>query len=162
MAKTIKSDSYYDPKELQKMSFMGIISRHWKGRKDFLKAQAQVAVILVIATIGNNWPTSYHRNENHKPFMFWIMNAVLLVASILTLKHDANGSQRGVQLLSRPQTEEWKGWMQWAFIMVRKKSLKYKINERRRETNSALINAAYSITTTVSMMSIMPFASLFR
>ena len=25
--------------------------------------------------------------------------------------------KRGVQLLSRAQTEEWKGWMQFAFIM---------------------------------------------
>jgi hypothetical protein len=49
--------------------------------------------------------------------MFWVVNAIFLMAAVLTLKHDANGSARGVQLLSRPQTEEWKGWMQWAFIM---------------------------------------------
>ena len=118
----------------------------WKGRKDFLLAQAQVLVILAIAyigmhyarnvvdcsgktmtnhvfllhtsfSIGNTWPESYPRNENHNPTMFWIMNAALGVAAFATLKHDANGSSRGVQLLSRSQTEEWKGWMQFAFIM---------------------------------------------
>jgi hypothetical protein len=92
---------------------------NWTGKMDFLKAQAQVAAILVIAAIGNLWPIAYKRNDNHNPTMFWVMNAGLLVASILTLKHDKEGSARGVQLLSRPQTEEWKGWMQWAFIMVR-------------------------------------------
>jgi len=91
---------------------------HWSGKQDFLMAQAKVAVVLLVAYIGNNWPHSYHRNNNHNATMFWVMNIVLLVAGIFTLKHDANGSARGVQLLSRAQTEEWKGWMQWAFIMV--------------------------------------------
>jgi hypothetical protein len=51
--------------------------------------------------------------------MFWVTNGLLFIAAMLTMKHDPNGSARGVQLLSRPQTEEWKGWMQFAFIMVR-------------------------------------------
>jgi hypothetical protein len=95
------------------------ITQNWTGKTDFMKAQAQVAAVLVIAAIGNLWPIAYKRNDNHNPTMFWVMNAALLVASIYTLKHDKEGSARGVQLLSRSQTEEWKGWMQWAFIMVR-------------------------------------------
>jgi hypothetical protein len=95
-----------------------MIFPNWTGKMDFLKAQAQVAAILVIAAIGNLWPVAYKRNDNHNPTMFWVMNAGLLVVSLYTLKHDKEGSARGVQLLSRPQTEEWKGWMQWAFIMV--------------------------------------------
>lgn len=91
---------------------------HWKGRFDFVKAQGQVLVILLIAYLGNNFPKAYPRNDNHNMTLFWLMNAALLIAGVLTLKHDAQGSARGVQLLSRPQTEEWKGWMQWAFIMV--------------------------------------------
>jgi hypothetical protein len=92
---------------------------NWTGKMDFLKAQAQMAGVIVIAAIGNLWPVAYKRNDNHNPTMFWVMNGLLLVASIYTLKHDKEGSARGVQLLSREQTEEWKGWMQWAFIMVR-------------------------------------------
>ena len=115
-------DIYYNPKHKTKhsnrMSLTNILMKHWKGRKEFLSAQGQVAVILLVAFVGNNWPKSYHRNENHNPPMFWVMNALLLVAAIATLKHDSNASSRGVQLLSRSQTEEWKGWMQWAFIMV--------------------------------------------
>jgi hypothetical protein len=103
----------------QLQSVNQMIFPSWTGKMDFLKAQAQVAAILVIAAIGNLWPVAYKRNDNHNPTMFWVMNAGLLVVSLYTLKHDKEGSARGVQLLSRPQTEEWKGWMQWAFIMVR-------------------------------------------
>jgi len=90
---------------------------HWKGGFDFVKAQGQVIIVLIIAYIGNNWPKSYHRNDNHNALMFWAMNIAILVAALITMKHDANASSRGVQLLSRAQTEEWKGWMQFAFIM---------------------------------------------
>lgn len=107
------------------------ILQKWKSRKDFALAQVQVVVILAIAYIGNNWPTTYPRNDNHDPKMFWVMNAALLVATILTLKHNKDASSRGVQLLSRPQTEEWKGWMQWAFIMYHYYRVYYVYNEIR-------------------------------
>jgi N-acetylneuraminate 9-O-acetyltransferase len=77
-----------------------------------------VAVVLAIAYIGNNWKDSYPRNDNHNIPLFWFMNVALLVAGALTLQHKP-GREGSVQLLSRSQTEEWKGWMQWAFIMVR-------------------------------------------
>ena len=93
--------------------------RQWKGATEFGRAQLQVVVVLLIAYTGNNWSHSYPRNENHNYTMFWLMNGAVLVAAACTLHHDTNGSARGVQLLSRNQTEEWKGWMQWAFIMVR-------------------------------------------
>jgi N-acetylneuraminate 9-O-acetyltransferase len=94
------------------------ILQQWKGRKDFLWAQLHMTGIIVVALIGNNWPVSYHRNENHNPSMFWVANIALGIAAYMTLKHDVQESARGVQLLSRAQTEEWKGWMQWAFVMV--------------------------------------------
>ena len=99
----------------------GIMTRafHWSGKDDFLLAQGKIAGILLIAYIGNVWEPSYNRNENHDMFTFWFMNLLILLVGIYTLKHDATASSRGVQLLSRAQTEEWKGWMQWAFIMVR-------------------------------------------
>ncbi|GKY95492.1 hypothetical protein MPSEU_000510800 [Mayamaea pseudoterrestris] len=94
-----------------------LIFKSWKGSKEFGLAQAQVTLILALAWLGNNFPKSYPRNDNHNMFMFYVMNAAFVVAGLVTLHHDAQGSSRGVQLLSRPQTEEWKGWMQWAFIM---------------------------------------------
>ena len=100
------------PDRIKKMTF------NWSSKNDFLLAQAKIAVILVVAYLGNVWEPSYDRNKNHNMFTFWFMNILILVIGIFTLKHDANASSRGVQLLSRAQTEEWKGWMQWAFIMV--------------------------------------------
>lgn len=110
-----------DKKKLRQnmMDFVNIIEKRWKGRADFLSAQVQVVGVLIIAYIGNNWTPSYPRNDNHNMGMFWTMNIAILIAALATMKHDADGSARGVQLLSRSQTEEWKGWMQWAFIMVR-------------------------------------------
>jgi hypothetical protein len=102
------------------ISFATNLWTSWSSRQDFIKAQLHVAVILGVALIGNNWPYSYPRNDNENATMFWVMNAAIAVAAVATVKHDPHGSARGVQLLSREQTEEWKGWMQWAFIMVRK------------------------------------------
>lgn len=148
---------------------VNLLSNHWKGRKDFLLAQGQIAVVLVVAYVGNNWPHSYPRNENAKPYMFWAMNALLLIAGIATLKHDGNSSSRGVQLLSRPQTEEWKGWMQWAFIMVRFG------NSPRKSSRTGMLSRCYtnlltplclfhhSSTTIIdTMVPTMRFESLFR
>mmetsp|Transcript_65768 Transcript_65768/g.77307 ORF Transcript_65768/g.77307 Transcript_65768/m.77307 type:complete len:488 (-) Transcript_65768:201-1664(-) len=101
----------------------------WAGRNEFLGAQAQMAAILLIAYIGDNWKESYPRNDNHNPQMFWIMNACLLVVALASWRHKPN--PRGVVLLSRAQTEEWKGWMQWAFIMYHYYRVFYVYNEIR-------------------------------
>ncbi|KAL7577800.1 hypothetical protein ACA910_010555 [Epithemia clementina (nom. ined.)] len=119
-----KTSSKVSTSIMKFLSLLGIVGgtnngtgAAWKGGKDFLMAQAQVFIVLGVAYVGNRWPYSYHRNENHDPSMFWVMNAILLIAAAVTWKHDIKESARGVQLLSRSQTEEWKGWMQWAFIM---------------------------------------------
>ena len=89
----------------------------WSSRRDFLLAQAQVAAILFIANLGNNFPNSYPRNDNVNPTMFWVVCGGMAVAALATMKHVDSDPRRGVQLLGRAQTEEWKGWMQFAFIM---------------------------------------------
>jgi len=105
--------------------------QRWKGSSDFFKAQGQVTIILLIAFIGNNWPNSYPRNDNHDPKVFWIMNAALGVAALATMRHEPSSQQNKVTLLSRAQTEEWKGWMQWAFIMYHYYRVYYVYNEIR-------------------------------
>ena len=95
---------------------MSVLSR-WSSRQDFLLAQCQVAIILLVAHLGNIFPNSYHRNENHDPTMFYVVCGVMIAAALATLKREETNPKRGVQLLSRAQTEEWKGWMQFAFIM---------------------------------------------
>mmetsp|Transcript_19743 Transcript_19743/g.40039 ORF Transcript_19743/g.40039 Transcript_19743/m.40039 type:complete len:440 (-) Transcript_19743:395-1714(-) len=100
----------------------------WKGRNEFLLAQIQIAVILGIAHIGNNWPKSYPRNDNHDPKMFWVICAIFLVAALATIQHE---KKERVALLSRAQTEEWKGWMQLAFILYHYYRVYYVYNEIR-------------------------------
>lgn len=95
------------------------IMEAWTGKKEFILAQLKVAVILIIAVIGDRWEPSYPRNDNHNMALFWIGHVVLLAASIATWTHTPprDASSNRVTILSRHQTEEWKGWMQFAFIM---------------------------------------------
>lgn len=91
----------------------------WKGGKEFVMAQLKVAAILLIAYLGDRWEPSYPRNDNHNMTLFWLGHVVLGVAAIATWTHTPprDPTSTRVTLLSRPQTEEWKGWMQFAFIM---------------------------------------------
>jgi N-acetylneuraminate 9-O-acetyltransferase len=104
-------------------SLWDILYKDWYGKngRTFIGAQIQVVIVLVIAYIGNNWPISYPRNDNHNMFLFWFMNVSLLFAALYTMKHEPpiDPTNFKLQVLSRSQTEEWKGWMQWMFIMVR-------------------------------------------
>lgn len=99
-------------------SLLDLIKNEWytKNGATFGMAQLQILVILIIAYIGNNWQYSYPRNDNHNMTLFWFMNIALLIVSLCTMKHEP---QPNIQILNRSQTEEWKGWMQWMFIMVR-------------------------------------------
>lgn len=91
----------------------------WQGKNDFLKAQAKVFLILAVAYIGDNFDPSYPRNENHNMTLFWAFHVVLLIlaAATWTYRPPRDPESDRVSFLSRPQTEEWKGWMQFAFIM---------------------------------------------
>lgn len=91
----------------------------WTGKKDFLLAQAKVAFVLLVAWVGDNFEPSYPRNDNHNMTLFWSFHLVLLIAAAATWTYTPpkDPSSDRVTMLSRPQTEEWKGWMQFAFIM---------------------------------------------
>lgn len=97
------------------MDLYHVIKKHW-NYKEFLTAQVQVTAILIIARLSNTWEPSYPRNDNHNMTLFWSMQAILFLVAICTLQRSESDR---IQLLSRAQTEEWKGWMQFAFIMVR-------------------------------------------
>lgn len=106
------------------------------GLKDFVVAQCKVAVVLAIAHFGNVWEPAYPRNDNHNPSMFWLVNTLLAVATIVTWTWKASSAGRSggsprVIMLGREQTEEWKGWMQWAFIFYHYYRVFYVYNEIR-------------------------------
>jgi len=91
----------------------------WTNGKEFFLNQAKVIVILAFACFCNQWEPSYPRNENHNMPLFWISHVVLAIATLLTWTHvpARDSTSTKVTPLSRCQTEEWKGWMQFAFIM---------------------------------------------
>jgi len=106
------------------------------GAKDFIVAQCKVAVVLAVAHVGNKFEPAYPRNDNHNPSMFWFVNAILLVATIFSWTWKPSSAGRGggsprVIMLGREQTEEWKGWMQWAFIYYHYYRVFYVYNEIR-------------------------------
>jgi hypothetical protein len=83
------------PSCIAAMSLLQILSS-WKGARECAKAQLQMGIVLVIAYVGNNWPVSYPRNDNHHPNMFWLMNGILLLFALGSMHHSP--STRGVQL----------------------------------------------------------------
>ncbi len=91
----------------------------WSGQKEFFLSQAKVVLVLAVARIGDNWNPAYPRNENHNMTLFWALHVVLFIVAAATWTHTAprDPSSNRVSFLSRPQTEEWKGWMQFSFIM---------------------------------------------
>jgi hypothetical protein len=98
----------------------------WKGKNDFFKTQLKMSIILLIAYLGDRYEPSYKRNDNHNMTAFWIMNGILLILSAITWTGPSspnagdvhsNPTPVKITFLSREQTEEWKGWMQFAFIM---------------------------------------------
>ena len=106
------------------------------GLKDFLKAQLKVAVVLAVAHYGNVYEPAYPRNDNHAPSMFWLVNGLLAIATWWTWSWKASSASRSggsprVVILGRDQTEEWKGWMQWAFIFYHYYRVYYVYNEIR-------------------------------
>lgn len=90
----------------------------WSGRTEFFIAQLKVAAILLVSFAGDRWEPSYKRNDNHNMTMFWAGHVALLIGAAVSWKRrEPRAGSTRVTLLSRPQTEEWKGWMQFAFIM---------------------------------------------
>jgi len=94
---------------------------YWTNGKEFILSQAKVILILAFAYFCDQWEPSYPRNENHNMPLFWVCHAVLAIVTFMTWERvpprDSNGGSIRVTPLSRCQTEEWKGWMQFAFIM---------------------------------------------
>lgn len=105
------------------------------GLKDFLSAQAKVAVVLAAAHFGNIYEPAYPRNDNHSPPTFWMVNGVLAALTLASVTHKPSSGRDGgtprIVMLGREQTEEWKGWMQWGFIFYHYYRVYYVYNEIR-------------------------------
>ena len=83
-------------------------------------------LILVVSHVLNHWPSSFPRNENQNPDLFWSGMIITVLAALTTLKKSEKD-----QVLSRDQTNEWKGFMQIAFILYHYYRATYVYNEIR-------------------------------
>tara|TARA_B100000902_G_scaffold397063_1_gene459733 strand:- start:2044 stop:3135 length:1092 start_codon:yes stop_codon:yes gene_type:complete len=69
-------------------------------------------VVLLLSYVFNNWPNSFSRNENKNADIFFSFMIITVLAALTTLqKLDKD------EILSRNQTNEWKGFMQISFLL---------------------------------------------
>ncbi|CAM9997888.1 unnamed protein product, partial [Phaeothamnion confervicola] len=76
--------------------------------KEFCKLGA----LLVLAWLCEHRPLFDHQKKTHDMDMYWFMAFALAVISFANIR-----KSKGGDILNREQTEEWKGWMQFAFLM---------------------------------------------
>jgi len=68
--------------------------------------------VLLVAFMCENYPL-YPRGEKvWSSDMYWSLCLLLLVASLMTMRKG-----KSTDILNRDQTEEWKGWMQFMFLL---------------------------------------------
>eukprot|EP00903_Cladosiphon_okamuranus_P018236 g16775.t1 len=73
---------------------------------------ARLGLIITFAYMCENHPLFAHSKKVHDMDMFWCVALMLLVSSALNVR-----KSKGGDVLNREQTEEWKGWMQFMFLM---------------------------------------------
>ena len=70
--------------------------------------------ILALCWCAEHRPIYPHMDKVYDKDLYWFVTAQLfLVALVTTRKVPRNGQD----ILGREQTEEWKGWMQFSFLM---------------------------------------------
>ncbi|CAD7973516.1 unnamed protein product [Amoebophrya sp. A120] len=107
--------------------------REWV--RTFSVAQVKLLFVIACACVGNEWPYSFQRNKNVSPTGFWtgcLLCLLLTMASVKNRRTLAKDPTRyKTTLLCREQTEEWKGWMQWVFILYHYYRARFVYNEIR-------------------------------
>lgn len=68
--------------------------------------------ILLFAYMCEHYPLFPHSAKIHDMDMFWLVHLALGIASVWRFD-----KSKTADLLNREQTEEWKGWMQFSFLM---------------------------------------------
>ena len=90
-----------------------------------------LGLILLYAYVCENHPPFPHMDKHYDADMFFFLTALLFVASAFTIKQHtkANANEKqgdprivkeandDTEILNRDQTEEWKGWMQFMFLL---------------------------------------------
>lgn len=79
-----------------------------------LRECARFGGILALAWCAEHRPPYPHLSKVYDKDTYWAATALLAVVAFLTIK---KVPKNGTEILGREQTEEWKGWMQFSFLM---------------------------------------------
>jgi len=74
---------------------------------------AQLGGILMYSWFCENMPVFDHGKKSYSRDVFWFITLVYIGVALATVK----ANPKDTSLLNREQTEEWKGWMQFLFLM---------------------------------------------
>ncbi|GAB5360132.1 hypothetical protein AAMO2058_000601100 [Amorphochlora amoebiformis] len=73
----------------------------------------QFGAILFYSWFCENRPVFEHSEKHYSRDIFWFITLIYLAFALTTMK----SNPKDTSLLNREQTEEWKGWMQFLFLM---------------------------------------------
>jgi hypothetical protein len=76
-----------------------------------LRCGSVIAAVLCLCYVCENHAPFPHLTKTPNPLMYWGTFAVLIVASLFSLRKSHMSD-----FMHRDQTEEWKGWMQFLFL----------------------------------------------
>ena len=68
--------------------------------------------MLIFAFMCEHYPLFPHAAKIHDMDMFWLVHLALFIVGVSKWE-----KSKTTDLLNREQTEEWKGWMQFSFLM---------------------------------------------
>ncbi|CAM9317992.1 unnamed protein product [Scytosiphon promiscuus] len=88
------------------------LSRTLTSVRAFSGELSRLGLLITFAYMCEHHPPFSHSKKVHDMDMFWCVALMLLVSSLLNVR-----KSRGGDVLNREQTEEWKGWMQFMFLM---------------------------------------------
>mmetsp|Transcript_42103 Transcript_42103/g.131826 ORF Transcript_42103/g.131826 Transcript_42103/m.131826 type:complete len:920 (-) Transcript_42103:866-3625(-) len=73
---------------------------------------SRLGAIMIFTYVCEHFPFFPHAAKSHDMDLFWSLTAALFLAAAFTVR-----KSKSTDLLHREQTEEWKGWMQFMFLL---------------------------------------------
>mmetsp|Transcript_54638 Transcript_54638/g.70250 ORF Transcript_54638/g.70250 Transcript_54638/m.70250 type:complete len:694 (+) Transcript_54638:39-2120(+) len=79
-----------------------------------LRELSRFGFVLSLCWVAEHHPPYPHLSKIYDRDLYWAVTAQLFLVAIFTLR---TVPKNGTEILGREQTEEWKGWMQFSFLM---------------------------------------------
>ena len=79
-----------------------------------LREMTRLGSMLGLCWLAEHSPPYPHLEKHYDRDLYWMVTAQLFLVAMATWRKVSHG---GSDILNREQTEEWKGWMQFSFLM---------------------------------------------